>query len=163
MAKRYTTKQSNIMVVRPIDIMDSKEIARLYIQSANYLRSLGDSTEILFTEEIYLRDGFGDSRAFHGIVVEADRKLLGYLLYNFGYDTDRALRYMFVVDLLVDEKVRGFGIGKKLMKHASLICKEMECSEMQWAVFLKNNKALKFYKRLGAETVNDLVLMSLKV
>jgi len=151
------------MIVRSIDIMDSKEMARLYTQSANYLRSLGDSMEILFTEEVYLRDGFGNPPAFHGIVVEEERELLGYLLYNFGYDTDRAIRYMFIVDLLVDENVRGFGIGKKLMQHASLICKEMVCGEMQWAVFLKNDRALKFYKSLGAETVNDLVQMSLKI
>jgi GNAT superfamily N-acetyltransferase len=151
------------MVVRSITRSDAKEIARLYAQFASYLSALGDSSDFLFTEDIYLRDGFGEHPAFYGIVIESEQKLLGYLLYVFGYDTDKAIRCMYIIDLLVDEKLRGVGIGKQLMAGASLICKEKGCKEMQWGVFHKNARALNFYNKMGAETINDLVQMSLKI
>ncbi|MFN8457818.1 MAG: hypothetical protein U0401_24715 [Anaerolineae bacterium] len=70
------------------------------MQSAAHLRSVGDETDFQFNAEVYRRDGFGDHPAFAGIVAELDQRLVGYLLYTFGYDTDRALRYLFVIDLL---------------------------------------------------------------
>ena len=46
-----------------------------------------------------------------------DEKPVGYLLYTFGYDTDGAMRFLFVIDLAVDKQVRGRGIGRALMEH----------------------------------------------
>ena len=67
----------------------------------DYLRALGDCTEFVFTADTYLRDGFGSHPAFSGLVAELGGKVIGYLLYNFGYDTDRAMRLMWVIDLFV--------------------------------------------------------------
>jgi ribosomal protein S18 acetylase RimI-like enzyme len=142
---------------------DAREIGRLYAQSAAYLRALGDETDFQFSAEVYLRDGFGAHPAFYGIVAEQSARLTGYLLYNFGYDTDRALRYLTVLDLLVDETARGQGIGRALMNAASEICREHGGRELVWAVYSKNTAALDFYRKLGATVVTDLVYMTLPV
>jgi ribosomal protein S18 acetylase RimI-like enzyme len=138
---------------------DANEIARLHAQSAAYLRALGDETDFRFNAAVYLRDGFGENRAFWGIVAEEGETLLGYLLYNFGYDTDRALRILFVLDLLVDEAARGQGIGKKLMQEAETIAQEKGASELQWAVYTPNKAASRFYENVGGEWIEDIRLM----
>ena len=70
--------------------------------------SLGDRTDFRFSAEAYRRDGFGDRPAFSGIIAVLDGQPAGYLLYSLGYDTDGATRFLFVIDLAVDElKKRG--------------------------------------------------------
>ncbi len=146
--------------IRPTTPEDAAEIERLYAQSAAYLRALGDTTDFQFNAQVYLRDGFGERPAFAGIVAVLDSQLAGYLFYTFGYDTDRALRYLYVIDLLVDQAVRGQGIGKALMDHAAGICRDQGGAELAWAVYAKNELALDFYRKLGAREVTDLRFMS---
>ena len=154
---------ANNLIIRSATIADAFSVGQLYAQSAAYLRNLGDTTDFQFNAQVYLRDGFGANPAFVGIVALLDQQMVGYLLYNFGYDTDRALRYLFVLDLLVDENCRGHGIGRALMGRAAEICREQGGAELFWAVYAKNKAALAFYQRLGAEELSDLCFMTLKV
>jgi GNAT superfamily N-acetyltransferase len=149
--------------IRPLTPDDADAIEQLYSQSAAYLRALGDETDFRFNAQVYQRDGFGPNAAFSGIGAVLNGHLAGYLLYTFGYDTDRAIRYVFVLDVLVDEPVRGQGIGKALMKSAASLCEEAGGSELFWAVYEKNERAKEFYRRLGAEEVTDLRFMRLRL
>jgi ribosomal protein S18 acetylase RimI-like enzyme len=149
--------------IRPLTTRDAADVERLYDQSAAYHRSLGDDTDFQFSAEIYLRDGFGENPAFRGIGAVVDGELVGYLLYAFEYDTDRANRYLFILDLLVDEAVRQHGIGRALMDRASSLCRDAGGRELVWAVHEKNLPALNFYRRLGAEEIRELRFMRLEV
>ena len=151
------------LFIRPATPADAAEIERLYRQSVAHLRTLGDETDFKFSAEIYLRDGFGEQAAFAGIIAVMNECPVGYLLYNFGYDTDRAIRYLFVIDLLVDEAARGRGVGRALMQAAADICRQHSGSELFWAVYDQNTLALDFYRRLGAVEVGDLRFMTWSV
>lgn len=151
------------LTIRPISRPDAPAIERLYLQSAAYLQSLGDTDDFKFNADIYRRDGFGPNPAFAGITALLDDQPVGYLLYTFGYDTDAALRYLFVIDLAVDEAVRGRGIGRALMARAAEICRENGAGELFWAVYVKNELALRFYQSLGATDVVGLQFMTLRV
>jgi ribosomal protein S18 acetylase RimI-like enzyme len=154
---------SEDLSIRPISIGDAESVERLYAQSAAHLRSLGDRTEFRFTAEAYRRDGFGEHPAFSGIIAVLDETPVGHLLYTLGYDTDGAGRFLFVIDLAVDERVRGRGIGRALMARASAICRDAGGGLLFWAVYAKNDLALKFYRRLGAEEITGGVFMTLSV
>ena len=149
--------------IRPLTTHDAADVERLYEQSAAHHRSLGDQSDFRFDADAFLRDGFGENPAFKGIGAEFDGTLVGYLLYAFEYDTDRASRYLFVLDLLVDESVRQQGVGRALMNGASALCRDAGCRELVWAVHEKNVAALSFYHRLGAEEIRDLRFMRLRV
>jgi GNAT superfamily N-acetyltransferase len=151
------------IAIRPATADDAFAVERLYAQSAAYLRSLGDTTDFQFSAAVYLRDGFGPDPAFAGIVAARDSILVGYLLYTFGYDTDRAVRHLFVLDLLVDEASRGSGIGRALMARAAQICHERGGTELIWGVYRGNMAARAFYERLGAQALDDVEFMSLPV
>jgi ribosomal protein S18 acetylase RimI-like enzyme len=145
--------------IRPATVADAAEIGRLYQQSAAYLRSLGDTTDYQFSAEVFLRDGFGDNGAFSTIVAVEDGIILGYLIYQFMYDTDRALRILYVLDLLIDSEVRGKGIGTVLMNDTNRIAKEKGAMELQWVVYIHNRQAMDFYEKWGGELIEDILHM----
>ena len=80
------------LIIRPALASDAQSIGNLARQFASYLSELGDLTDFKLTANAYLRDGFGTKPAFAGLVAEDQGKVIGYLLYHFGYDSDRANR-----------------------------------------------------------------------
>lgn len=147
------------LIIRPATLDDAEAVGQLMAQSADYLRVLGDTTDFKFTAESYRRDGFGPNPAFVGLVAAVDDEIVGHLLYHFGYDTDRAMRLLHVIDLMIRQDKRGQGIGKALMLRAAEICREAGTSEMVWAVYKPNRSAAEFYERLGAEYIEELYFM----
>jgi GNAT superfamily N-acetyltransferase len=77
-----------------------------------------------------LRDGFGADPAFSGLVAEFEGRVIDYLLYHFGYDTDRAIRLMHVVDLFVQEEMRNKSCGNSLMQAADRIGEKAGATEL---------------------------------
>ena len=113
------------------------------------------------TAEAYLRDGFGENPAFAGLIAEENGRVIGYLLYHFGYDSDRAARTLDIADLFVDRAARNQGIGRALMSRAAEIAREAGAEAMVWAVFHSNDLATGFYERMGAQRIDDIFLMRL--
>ncbi len=142
---------------------DAEAIGELARQFAVYLRLLGDTTNFQFDAGTYLRDGFGPNPALSGLVVEIDGQVIGYLLYYFGYDVDRAIKLLHIADLYVHERARINGVGRALMREAANICRQKGGTELEWAVFASNKLAAEFYERLGAEYIDDMKYMRWKV
>ena len=140
---------------------DAQAIGQLARQFADYLRELGDTTEFRLTADAYLRDGFGKNPAFAGIVAEQGGCVVGYLLYHFGYDSDRAARTLDIADLYVERTNRNQGIGRALMQKAAGIAREAGAEQLVWSVFHLNNTATNFYKKMGAQRADDVFIMKL--
>jgi ribosomal protein S18 acetylase RimI-like enzyme len=87
------------------------------------------------------------------------QKTHGYLLYHCGYDTDRAMRLLHIIDLYVQETKRRHGVGEALMRAAAKICQEAGGREMIWLVFVPNKLAFQFYEGLGAKRIQELAFM----
>ena len=148
-------------VIRAALESDATAIGGLANEFASYLRSLGDSTDFKLTSEAYLRDGFGLRPAFEGLVAEENGRVIGYLLYHFGYDSDGAFRNLHIVDLYVDGKARKQGVGRGLMMKAAAVARNSGAQEMVWSVYRANTLAAAFYESLGAQKITDLFFMRL--
>jgi ribosomal protein S18 acetylase RimI-like enzyme len=131
--------------IRAASADDAEAVGRLAEQFADYLRSLGDTTDFKLNAQTYLRDGFGTNPAFSGLVAEKDGNIVGYLLYHFGYDSDNAMRILHVVDLYVNESVRRLGIGRALMSAAAKLSRDAGGTELFWSVYVHNKVAASFY------------------
>jgi ribosomal protein S18 acetylase RimI-like enzyme len=149
------------LIVRPAVAADAEAVGKLAQQFAGYLRGLGDTTDFKLTADAYLRDGFGPKPAFAGLVPELDGNVIGYLLYHFGYDSDRAARNLHIVDLYVELEARKRGVGRALMTEAARIAREGGAQELVWSVYHANALAAAFYERLGAQRIADLFFMKL--
>jgi ribosomal protein S18 acetylase RimI-like enzyme len=150
------------LIIRQATAADAEAVSKLAQQFADYLRSLGDTTDFKLSAESYLRDGFGPKPAFAGLVAELDGHVIGYLLYHFGYDSDRAARNLQVADLYVHLEARQRGVGRALMTEAARIAQEEGAQELWWAVYHANAPAAAFYERLGAQRITDLFFMKLR-
>lgn len=148
--------------IRAASAEDAQSVGKLAQQFADYLRSLGDTTDFKLNAQTYLRDGFGINPAFSGLVAEQDGDIVGYLLYHFGYDTDNAMRILHVVDLYVDERARGQGVGKTLMSAAAKLSRDAGGMQLFWSVYVNNRMAASFYESLGARYTKDLLFMTIR-
>ena len=147
--------------VRAARRADADAVAVLVAEFAEYLRALGDPTDFRFDGASFVRDGFGRGALFHALVVLRARQLVGYLLWHDGYDSDRALRLVHVIDLFVTASERGHGIGRQLMEEVARRARRRGAAELQWAVYAPNRAAGDFYARLGGQRIDDLDYMRL--
>lgn len=150
-----------MMRVRALTAADAEIVQEMVLEFGAYLRGLGDSWTHNFTAERYLADGFGPNPAFHGLIAEDDEAALGYLLMSPNYDVDRGIRIEIVIDLWVNEKARGRGIGKALMASAADLARQRGARQLLWAVYKPNKLAADFYRGIGGQLVGDLDWMYL--
>jgi GNAT superfamily N-acetyltransferase len=150
-------------LVRELRLADVPAIAKLAREFAQYMRGLGDLTELSLDAEALERDGFGAEPAFDGLVAEVAGEVVGYLLYHGGYDTDVACRLLVVADLFVTESARGRGVGVALIQRARAVAASRGAKQMAWSVYRPNALARRFYERIGGRYVKDLDQMCLDI
>ena len=151
------------MKIREATADDAESISKLASEFHRYLAALGDPTSFHFNAETYRRDGFGENPAFLAIVAELEDKVVGYLIFHFGYDIDHSRRLVYVVDLYVDEAYRRRGIGKALMIHVGEAARAHGATSLWWGVYERNESARGFYESLSARYVKGVHFMSINV
>ncbi len=150
--------------IRPATVEDAAAVGSMVDEFRSYLHGLGDLEACVnFGSEQYRRDGFGPNPAFEGLIAEIGSRAVGYALYAFDYSTDTGSRTMFLHDLFVRGAHRGQGIGEALMTRLADICRANGVSGMTWLVWHTNESAIRFYKKIGARTVDTVRLMRLDV
>lgn len=107
---------------------------------------------VVNTEEQMLLDGFGKDSIYRVIVAEdaVTNDIIGMALYYTAYSTWKG-KMLFLDDLVVTEKYRRYGIGRKLMNAFLNDAKEMNVNQVRWQVLDWNTPAIRFYESLGAE------------
>jgi ribosomal protein S18 acetylase RimI-like enzyme len=104
------------------------------------------------TEELIRKNMFGERPMFSGIIAVASGAPAGYLTYGEGYTSWGMRRYVKVDDLFVREPFRGHGIARRLMLAIERMVIERG-TYARWTVSPDNERAIAFYKSLGARYV----------
>ena len=94
---------------------------------------------------------FSENPKLFCLVVAADNDIVGYVSYNFTYSTWSAGDFIYMDCLFLEEEARNFGIGEVLINKLKQIGKEKNCVNMQWRTPQFNERAIKFYHRIGAK------------
>lgn len=98
---------------------------------------------------------FGENKFVNCLVAEDENALVGYALFFPVFKSFRGERSMFLEDLYISPKIRGLGIGLKMLKETARIAREQNCVRMDWQALKWNKPAIEFYKNLGAETDDE--------
>ena len=151
------------VTVRSLTAADADVVIAMNAAFVAHLAALGDpdSDAQHFTREKYLVDGFGADPAFAGYIAEEGGAPLGYLLYCKGYNVDVAERLFFICDLWVAASARRKGVGRALMARCAADCRAWGGQRLEWNVYQPNKMASEFYRRLGGEVIQGLVVMTL--
>ena len=106
-------------------------------------------------EEKLRRTLFGNPRFAEVIIAEDDEKPVGFALFFHNYSTFLAAPGIYLEDLFVNPEARGRGYGKALLARLARIAKERQCGRVEWAVLDWNEPSIKFYRGLGAVSLDD--------
>lgn len=88
-------------------------------------------------------------------VASEGRKLVGYALYFYTYSSFLAKPTLYLEDLYVQDEYRKMGVGFALFRRCVDEAQRAMCGRMEWSVLAWNDKALKFYERMGAKRLSD--------
>jgi len=80
---------------------------------------------------------------------------VGYALYFYTYSSFVAKPSLYLEDLFVLEEYRKGGVGFALFRRCVREAISKGCGRMEWAVLAWNEKAIKFYEKLGAKRLSD--------
>ena len=98
---------------------------------------------------------FGPRPYAETIIAEWDGAPVGFALYFHNYSTFLAQPGIYLEDLFVKPEFRGKGIGKALLIRLAQIAGERACGRMEWSVLDWNEPSIAFYKKLGANPLDD--------
>ena len=105
--------------------------------------------EVTNTESDMEKDGFGDRPVFILQVAEADGLVAGMAIYFIKYSTWKG-KGIYLDDIVVNEKFRGKGIGKKLLDAVIVDSHRLGAKQLHWQVLDWNEPAIGFYKKYHA-------------
>jgi GNAT superfamily N-acetyltransferase len=139
-------------VIRKATRADVPAILALVKELAAYER---EPDAVIATEADFLRDGFGESPAFHVLVAAEEAEVIGFAFYFFSYSTWVGRKCLYLEDLFVQPAHRGRGAGIALMKALAAEAVAQECRRFVWQVLDWNEPAIAFYERLGARVLRE--------
>jgi len=98
---------------------------------------------------------FGASPVAEAVIASIDGRPVGYALWFQTFSTFLGRRGVYLEDLFVVPDARGMGVGRALLAHLARIAVERGCERVEWAVLDWNDPAIRFYRRIGAEPMDE--------
>ncbi|HEV2439737.1 MAG TPA: GNAT family N-acetyltransferase [bacterium] len=108
------------------------------------------------------RHGFGRRPYFKALICRRGAAPIGVAIYLMAYSTFAGRPTLYIEDIFVLPRERGRGAGLALMRALARIALRSGCGRMAWSVLRWNTPAIRFYRRLGADTVRAWTSMGLK-
>jgi len=140
-----------MLTVRTAKVEDVPVIRELISELAEYEKRL---EEVLTTEAVISRDGFGKHPEFSALIAEWGGTTAGFALFFGHYSTWRGAG-LYLEDLFVRPELRGRGIGKALLAGVARAAEEQNRLFIRWAVLDWNQSAIAMYRKLGAEVLDE--------
>lgn len=110
--------------------------------------------EVVATEES-LRQSLFVHKGAEVIIAEYEGESVGFALFFHNYSTFLGRSGIYLEDLFVNPKMRGKGIGKRLLTYLANLAKERGCGRLEWSCLDWNEPSIKFYKSLGAVPMDE--------
>jgi GNAT superfamily N-acetyltransferase len=138
--------------VRPASKNDAPLLRNLIHELADFERL---AHETIITEEDVVRDGFGPTPKFRALIAEWDGQPAGYALFFEFYSSFQGRAGLFLEDIFVRPQYRKHGIGSELLAHVARIAWQEDYFCLRWEVLDWNSTAIEFYRKLGAEFLDE--------
>ena len=86
---------------------------------------------------------------------------VGFAVYFYNFSTWLGRPGLYLEDLFVRPEKRGKGYGRALLERLAHVAHERGCGRMEWAVLNWNDPAIQFYRKLGAQPMNEWTVFRL--
>ena len=113
------------------------------------------SHEVCATEE-QLRETLFSKRSVAEIVIASlDDRPAGFAVFFPNYSTFLGRPGLYLEDLFIRPESRGFGLGRLLIEYLARLAVDRGWGRLEWRVLDWNEPSIAFYKKLGAEPLDD--------
>ena len=149
--------QSNFEI-RPARVEDVSVILELIRELATYERA---PDEVTATEKQLVDVLFGERPAAEVLLAFEGKSPIGFAVFFHNFSTWLGRPGLYLEDLFVKPEKRGKGYGRALLIDLAKIARDRACGRMEWAVLNWNESAIKFYRALGAEPLDEWTVFRL--
>lgn len=147
-----------MLTIRLATSADTKTILQFVKELAEFEKL---AHEVAATEEQLSRTLFGERRYAEVLIAEYGSEAVGFALYFHNYSTFLGKPGIYLEDLYVTPLQRSKGVGKKLLVHLAQIAIARQCGRLEWSVLDWNQRAIDFYKSVGAKPMDDWTVFRL--
>jgi GNAT superfamily N-acetyltransferase len=112
------------------------------------------SHEMVADVDTLRRSLFG-RRVAEVLIAEYGEAPAGFALFFHNFSTFLAKPGIYLEDLFIRPEFRGKGIGREMLAFLAKLAVERDCGRLEWAVLHWNRRAIDFYRRLGAQPLNE--------
>ncbi len=138
--------------IEPATERDVPVILHMIKALADYERL---SHKVVATEDKLRMSLFGPHPVAEVVIAYAGEEPAGFAVFFPNYSTFLAQPGLYLEDLFVEPRWRGRGLGRKLLAYVAGVAAARACGRLEWSVLDWNEPAIRFYRRLGAEPVQD--------
>ncbi len=146
------------MTIRAVEERDVGAVVGLVHELAEYERA---TEHCLLTPAQLHAALFAPAPALFGHVAEVDGQIVGCALWFLNFSTWRGVHGLYLEDLYVQPAHRGAGIGRALLARLAGVCAERGLGRLEWAVLDWNEPSIRFYRSLGAVTMDEWTVFRL--
>lgn len=146
-----------MLTIRPANVRDVPLLKTLIHEFAAFER-----LPVTVTDDSLRRDGFGERPKFRVIMADWNGEPAGYAFFFDYYSTFEGRAGIFLEDIYVRESYRGKEIGKALLAWVAAMARDEGCFGVRWQVLDWNTPAIEFYRKLGAEFLDEWKTVSLQ-
>ena len=114
------------------------------------------------TEAARLLSWIFESKKLEALVAELDGRIEGVALFYEGLGTFRAKPFLYLEDLVVSESARSRRVGEALMAALAREAVSRGALRIEWSVLDWNERAMRFYDRLGAHRPHEWIKFALE-
>ncbi|NDC29597.1 MAG: GNAT family N-acetyltransferase [Bacteroidetes bacterium] len=138
--------------IKEAELSDVLLIQQLITELAEYEKLL---PQMVATPELLQMHLFGSSPIAHVFLAYENETPIGFALYFYNFSTFVGKPSIYLEDLYVREPFRGRGYGKALLEKLIQKAKEKDCGRLEWSVLNWNKPAIDFYKKMGAQPMEE--------
>lgn len=133
-------------MIRKCEEKDLTELVELCRKHSEFEQAYYNSTG---KEALLKKSIFSERPKLYCSVIESNNKLKGYFSYTFDFSTWDAQTFLYLDCLFLVPEFRGMGIGEIVFEKLKEIAKQNDCVNIQWQTPIFNERAIKFYNRIG--------------
>jgi len=131
----------------------------------SFIREIAEYEKLaaaVVTDEATLRESlFGARPAAEAVIGRYHGEPVGFAVFCHNFSTFLGRRGMYLEDLFVRPAERGKGFGLALFRHVARLAVTRGCRRMEWSVLDWNTPAIRFYRALGADAMDEWTVFRL--